>query len=72
MSFSNDQQAFCLANTYGFSPPRATNPRHKRLQDSGKYEPDHNLTPALRCMVLAHWQDKTNMIIQYVPAELDT
>lgn len=70
MSYANDSQSFALANTYNFSPPRATNPRRLRLQNSGKYEPDHTETAATRCMTLAHWVDKTNIIFQYTPAEL--
>jgi hypothetical protein len=70
MSYVNDAEAFCLANTYNLSPPRATNPRRLRNVNAGKYEPDHNESAETRCMTLAHWQDKTNVIIQYAPLEL--
>jgi hypothetical protein len=71
MSHSTDAQAFCLANTYGFNPPRVTNPRYKRLLDTGKYEPDHNEGAASRTIILAHWQDKTNLMIKYNPSDLE-
>ena len=71
MGYTNDKEAFCLANTYGFNPPRKVNPANKRKVDTGKYEPDHFPTAASRCMVLAHWFDKTNILIKYTPADLE-
>jgi hypothetical protein len=68
----NDIEAFCLANTYGFNPPRKTNPARLRIQNTGKYEPDHVPEASTRTMVLAHWIDKTNILIKYNPAELVT
>jgi len=70
MSFQNDKEAFKLANTYGLNPPRATNPRKIRSQNTGKYEPDHKPEAATRCIVLAHWIDKTNLLVKYSPEEL--
>ncbi len=70
MSVQNDFEANILAIVYGFNPPRIIAPIHARLLDHGKYEPDHNEAAETRCMVLAHWKDKTNIIIQYTPDEL--
>jgi len=72
MSLVNDQEAFCLANTYGLNPPRKRGPARLRLQDTGKYEPDHLYAGETRTMVLASFVDKTNILIKYAPAELDT
>jgi len=70
MSYKNDKEAFILANTYGLCPPRAVYPARSRRINTGKYEPDHNEAAATRCMTLAHWFDKTNILIQYKPDEL--
>jgi len=71
MTFRNDVQAFCLANTYGFNPPRKVNPARNRTVNTGKYEPDRNDEAASRTMVLASFVDKTNILIKYTPAELE-
>lgn len=71
MSFTNDKEAFCLANTYGFNPPRKTNPARLRLQNTGKYEPDRNIGAVTRTIVLASFIDKTNILIKYTPADLE-
>jgi hypothetical protein len=71
MGYTNDSQAFCLANTYGFNPPLKVNPARNRTTDAGKYEPDHTPVAASRCMLLAHWFDKTNVLIKYTPADLE-
>jgi hypothetical protein len=65
-----EREAFILAFTYGFNPPRASGPARLRGQNLGKYEPDHNPYASTRSMVLASFVDKTNVIIQYKPAEL--
>jgi len=70
MGYVNDHEAYTLANTYGLNPPRKVGPARLRRTDAGKFEPDHNETAETRCMVLAHWLDKTNIIVQYKPAEL--
>ena len=67
MAIQNDVEAFALANTYGFNPPRIISPVRARRLDHGKYEPDHFGTAETRCIVLAHWKDHTNIIIQYNP-----
>jgi len=72
MEYQNDIEALCLASTYNLSPPRKVGPARLRQTDPGKYEPDRNIYPATRCMVLAHWLDKTNAIVQYNPAEIKT
>ena len=71
MSYANDREAFCLANTYGFSPPRAHYPYFDKVSDPGKYEPDDKEGAAERVMLIAHWRDKTNILIKYEPFELD-
>jgi hypothetical protein len=70
MTYRNDREAFILANTYGFNPPRKIGPARLRIQNSGKYEPDHNEGADTRTIVLASWVDKTNILIQYAPEEL--
>lgn len=70
MGYINDREAYCLANTYGFNPPRKKNPARLRIQDTGKYEPDHTPAATTRCMVLASFIDKTNILIKYAPADL--
>ena len=72
MSNKNDKEAYCLANTYGFNPPRKVGPARLRIQDTGKYEPDHLYNGVTRTMVLASWLDKTNILIKYTPADLPT
>jgi hypothetical protein len=70
MGFKNDTEAFILANTYGFNPPRKTNPARLRIQNTGKYEPDKNEFAETRTITLASFIDKTNILIKYRPAEL--
>ena len=70
MSYINDQEAFTLANTYAFNPPKKIGPARLRITDSGKFEPDHREYQATRSMVLASFVDATNIIIQYHPDEL--
>lgn len=56
---TDDQQAYALSVLYGFSPiPK------------GKYEPDHNFGTSDRFMTLAHWINRTNILIKYDPFEL--
>lgn len=70
MSFANDREAFILANTYGFLPPSLANKARERKQYTGKYEPDHNEGAASRCITLASYKDKSNLLIKYAPADL--
>lgn len=70
MNFNNQTEAYILANVYGFNPPRRVNPARNRTVNTGKFEPDRNDTAASRTMVLAHWIDKTNILIKYTPADL--
>lgn len=69
-SWTNEKQNYCLAVTYGLNPPRKSNPAYKREVNTGKFEPDHNLLAAQRCMVLASFLDKTNCLVLYKPADL--
>jgi len=71
MDYQNDIEAFCIANTYGFSPPRRSGPARLRRVDSGKYESDCMQGQPTRSMIFAHWQDHTNILIQYHPADLE-
>jgi len=70
MSYTNDKEAFTLARTYNLLPPRQTGPARIHRIDTGKYEPDLDEESPTRCMVLAHWIDHTNILVQYHPAEL--
>jgi len=70
MSYETDKSAFILANTYGFNPPRKVGPARLRIQNTGKYEPDHKMPTEIRTMVLASWVDKTNILIKYDPTAL--
>jgi hypothetical protein len=69
-TFDTDN-AFTLANKYNLSPPRCIRGGRKRTLNNGKFEPDRNTNPLNRCMILAHWQDKTNVIVQYNSFQLD-
>jgi len=64
MSTTNDKIAFVLSNTYNFSPPRKINPAYKRITDPGKYEPDSDDQSAEPVILLAHWADKSNVLIK--------
>ena len=68
--YQNDKEAYCLANTYNLAPPMPVYPARTRRTFAGKYEPDGNVTAASRCMILAHYFGKTNILIKYNPAEL--
>lgn len=70
-SYVDHVEAFTLANTYGFSLPRSVSPARTRSQAAGKFEPDRREGESVRSMKIAHWFDKTNIIIQYHPAELE-
>jgi len=72
MSYKNIKEAACLAVTYNLLPPRIVSPARTRTLDRGKYEADHFPEAETRCMVLAHWIDHTNVIVQYQPDELET
>lgn len=72
IDYIDDKEAFILANTYNMSPPRKVGPARLRIQDAGKYEPDCKGNAETRTMTLAHWMDKTNILVQYNPAELET
>jgi len=70
-TYQEDVEAHCLANTYNLTPPRSVGPAKRRPQENGKYEPDRREGEEQRNMVLANWQDKTNILILYNPDELD-
>lgn len=72
MSFQNDTEAHILAVSYAFNPGHAVYPARIRNTNSGKYEPDRNDTEHSRTIVLAHYADKTNILIKYTPCELIT
>jgi hypothetical protein len=67
-----DLEAFTLAETYGLMPARSGSKTAGTSPVSGKYEPDHTPTAETRFMVLAHWQDGSNVLVKYNPAELET
>lgn len=71
MSFIEDTHAYILAVRYGLTPPRKIGPAQQRIIDEGKFEPDDRAGDPERTIVLAHWLDKTNMLIKYKPADLD-
>lgn len=71
MSYINDSQAGCLANTYGLCPPCMINHSHNRTPENGKYEPDHYPFADERTMVLASFVGKTNVLVQYNPDDLE-
>lgn len=66
----DDYCASVLSQVYGFNPPRAVYPARNRATNSGKYEPDHKEGESPRCMVLAHFADATNILIEYEPDKL--
>jgi len=69
MIYQESAIAFILTNTYNLSPPRKVGPARLRLTDPGKYEPSHDSSAQSRHMVVAHWFDKTNILIRYSPEE---
>ena len=66
----NNEEAEILAKEYNLLPDAAVYPARQRRVNTGKYEPDHNFSAASRCMVLAHFVGKSNIIVQYTPADL--
>jgi hypothetical protein len=69
-SIEASHMAYALASTYGFSPPRCVSPTSERKTDPGKYEPDIKPWQDERTFCLAHWFDKTNILIKFRPYEL--
>lgn len=67
----SSDEAYTLANVYGFNPPRKERGGRLRYQNTGKFEPDRNLGEETRSMILASYLDKTNILIQYNPADLE-
>jgi len=65
-------EAHTLANVYGFNPPRKERGGRLRYQNTGKFEPDRRLGEETRSMILASYLDKTNILVQYRPADLET
>jgi len=70
MADLNELEAFILAKSYGLLPGHSVGPSRARRVNTGKFEPDRKPTGNKRCMTLAHFSGKTNIIIQYVPDEL--
>lgn len=70
MSWTNDQHAYTLANTYGLCLPWLAIPKSLIELDYGKYEPDHNNGAEQRFMILAQPLDATNILVLYKPADL--
>ena len=70
MGYLNDKDAYILANTYGFNPPKKIGPARLRIQNTGKYEPDATALAETRTILLASFVDATNILIRYKPAEL--
>lgn len=67
---ANDWIAYTLATTYGFSPPRKVGPARLRQTNAGKYE-SVGVVFGERCFLLAHWFDKTNILIKFDPFALE-
>jgi hypothetical protein len=67
MPYQDAREAFCLANTYGLTPPRAVYPSRIRLTNTGKYEFDYNDVTGTHQLILAHYNDKTNILLEYNP-----
>lgn len=77
----NMQEAFILARAYNILPPhrvsgsipaevRYREDLHPRTTNRGKFEPDKTPDAEIRCMVLAHFSDRSNLLIKYRPADL--
>ena len=60
-------EAFVLGIAFGFLPAVKCHATGGHQVVDGKFEPDHFPTAAIRDMVLAHWYDHTNVIVQYDP-----
>lgn len=70
MSYINDKEVQILASGYNLAPPRAVYPARRRAVDPGKYEPDRNEFQSSRVVALAHFGDRTNILIRYNPGDL--
>lgn len=70
MGYTNDREAFILANTYGFCPPRVPIPDGTEDLDHGKFEPDNFPEAAERWMLLAQPIDHTAILLLYEPDNL--
>jgi hypothetical protein len=68
--YQNDYENWILQFVYNFSPKRFAHAINKPNFELGKYESDHTPEAEIRWMILAHWFDKTNVLIQYKPSEL--
>jgi len=62
----NGREAFTIANTYNFSPPRLAYPAAERKTDPGEYEPDLSPADELRVSKILHVSDDTNILLQHV------
>jgi hypothetical protein len=65
MNYQNDKQAFCLGIQYNFMPAAKCHATGGSQVVDGKYEPDCRGSEPTRTMILAHWYDHTNILIQY-------
>lgn len=66
-TLSDYWQAHILAIDYGLLPPAKCHATGGSQVVEGKFEPDHTPLAETRCMVLAHWYDHTNILVQYNP-----
>ena len=69
---TNNYQAYTLAKTYNILPDQKKAGRGRKGVDVGKYEPDLNPEAASRTIVIASYIGKSNLLVRYSPAELDT
>lgn len=65
--YQNNKEAFCLAVTYNLLPRRNLPYIGTHNYDTGMFEPDHTPEKELRCMVIAHIIDATNILVKYNP-----
>ncbi len=69
IALKNDREAFRIANTYNFSPPRLSYQTPGLELDTGEYEPDLKPAAEVRCVKLLHDADATSILLLHKPAE---
>jgi hypothetical protein len=69
--YCDNYEAYVLAKVYGLLPPQPCYRARWRNTNTGKFEADKKAGESSRCMLLASYVDKTNVLIKYNPAELE-
>lgn len=71
MMTEDQKAAYTIAKLYNFMPAHAVYPARTRNINHGKYEPDYDEEAETQCIILAHYSGGTNILIQYIPDDLE-